>query len=97
MDRLQTDVLKELTWYYVINDSDLKAIQFGQTKMIRELFSVVHEEIEAERLGILPKGFQELIKSGNGAIPSARWAADYISGMTERELTHVHRRLLAPS
>ena len=92
--RLQTEMLKQLTWHYVITDSDLAAIQFGQKRMISELFEIVNCEITGGRLGILPRGFQEVVES-DPTISPARWSADYVSGLTERELIRMHGRLLA--
>jgi dGTPase len=90
--RKQTTVLKELTWRYVILDNDLATIQHGQRKAIQLLFEVFVDAIERERFQLLPKSFAELIKSSKD-VPPARWAADYISSLTERDLSRLHHRL----
>ena len=92
----QTTMLKQLTWHYVIEHSDLATIQYGQRKMIRELFEVFFGAIEKKKLKLFPIGFEELILS-SPSVPSARWTADYISGLTEREVLRLHHRLMNPS
>ena len=93
---LQTDILKEITRQYVIEHSDLATIQYGQRKMIRELFQIFHDAIESKQYNLFPIGFQELIRDAPG-VPAARWTADYISGLTERQVLRLHQRLLNPS
>jgi dGTPase len=88
----QTTILKELTWRYVILHNDLATIQHGQRKAIRTLFDVFLDAINREQYQLFPKGFAELIKS-TPAVPPARWTADYISSLTERELSKLHHRI----
>jgi dGTPase len=90
--RKQTTILKELTWRYVILHNDLATIQHGQRKAISVLFGVFFDAIKRERLELLPAGFAGLIKASPD-VPPARWAADYISGLTERDLAKLHHRL----
>jgi len=92
----QTAMLKQLTWHYVIEHSDLATIQYGQRKMIRELFEIFFDAVEKNDLKLFPVGFQEIIRSSPD-VPSARWVADYISGLTEREVLRLHHRLVSPS
>ena len=88
-------MLKQLTWHYVIEHSDLATIQYGQRKMIRELFDVFFDAVSNDKLKLFPIGFEELIRSTPGVSP-ARWTADYISGLTEREVLRLHHRLINP-
>jgi dGTPase len=90
--RKQTTILKELTWRYVILHNDLATIQHGQRKAIQVLFEVFVDAIKRERFQLLPKNFAELIMASKD-VPPARWAADYISSLTERELSKLHQRL----
>jgi dGTPase len=90
--KAQTTILKQLTWDYVIQRSDLATIQHGQRLMIRELFDVFHSRIIHGKLEYFPEGFAQLIER-NQAISPARWTADYISGLTERQVTRLHQRL----
>jgi len=90
--RKQTTILKELTWRYVILHNDLATIQHGQRNAIKVLFGVFVDAIKAEKYQLLPKGFAGIIKGSQG-VPAARWAADYISSLTERELSKLYHRL----
>lgn len=92
----QTTILKELTWHYVILNNDLATIQFGQRKMIRDLFGVYLDAAEHEKFDLFPPGFGALMKGVKDVSPK-RWTADFISGLTERELTRLHCRLVGPS
>jgi len=90
--RKQTTILKELTWRYVILHNDLAIIQHGQRKAINVLFEIFVDAVERERYQLLPKGFADLVKRSRD-VPAARWAADYISGLTERDFSKLHHRL----
>lgn len=41
--RIIAEFLKSLTKYYVINDSTLETMQFGQRKVIADLFAILHQ------------------------------------------------------
>jgi dGTPase len=85
----QTTILKQLTWHYVIRRSDLATLQHGQKAMIQSLFNAYKVAIEKKKWELFPVGFAQLIRS-NGQIPPARWAVDYISGLTERQVIELH-------
>jgi len=48
--------------------------------------------IQTEQWELFPPGFAQLVRQ-NKDIPAVRWVADYISGLTERQVFEVHRRL----
>jgi len=55
--RAQVDVLKELTWFYVIDNRSIKTQQHGQRMVVKNLFKIyldagVSEDADAR--GILP-------------------------------------------
>jgi len=94
----QTDMLRQLTWDYVILNSDLRSIQYGQERMIGDLFKVCVDRIVASDFAFFPRGFSELIRAEEPRTTSpARWAADFISGLTEREVYRLHERLIRPT
>jgi dGTP triphosphohydrolase len=92
------DVLKELTWFYVIDDQhrSLKVQQYGQRAVVRDLFSIYmgagasqgHEE-----LGTFPISQQEQMHDVATEKDQVRLVADLISSMTERQLMVTHRKL----
>lgn len=89
----QTDILKELTWHYVIKRSDSATLQRRQRMIIRELFNVLFRAIENNNLEFLPIGFAQFIGRSRDVF-AARWVADYISGLTERQAVNLYRKLV---
>jgi dGTPase len=94
--RDQVDVLKELTWFYVIADRSLKVQQHGQRKVVRDLFDTYMQASEDEdraTLGIFPVSQQEEMQNASTQEERVRMVADLISSMTERQLMITHRKL----
>ena len=90
----QATILKQLTWHYVIRRSDLATLQYGQQAMIEVLFNVYADAIKAGKWELFPLGFAQLVRSNsNSNISRARWAADYVSGLTERQVHDLYSRL----
>jgi dGTP triphosphohydrolase len=42
-----------------------------------------------------PVGFAKLLKEDSGKTPAARWAADYVAGLTERQVKDLYRKVAA--
>lgn len=94
--RDQVDVLKELTWFYVIDERSLKVQQHGQRKVVRDLFSTymqASEDGDRDALGIFPVSQQEQMQDAATREERVRLVADLISSMTERQLMTTHRKL----
>jgi dGTPase len=80
--RVIIEVLKRLTWYYVIDRPSLQSAQFGQRQMIRSLYRILIEWVEEAWLGL-----------GSGR-PSARSSeADPADGLSAVD----HRRPELPA
>ena len=101
---MEVKILKELTREYVINAPALATQQYGQRKLIEDLFQVLTGAVSESQIGVFPPRFAELLeeaRSANGSkIPDrqiARTVADYISGMTERQAIELHQRLTGAS
>ena len=98
-------ILKQLTWVYVIEAPALATQQYGQRKLIEDLFGILADAASRNDFGVFPPRFGErlediLAESGGVSIPNreaARTVSDYISGMTEREAVELHRRLSGAS
>jgi dGTP triphosphohydrolase len=60
--------------------------------MIARLYGVYEGALRSGNLELFPVGFQELVKAGKGVAVS-RWAADYISGLTEQRVVELSQRL----
>lgn len=97
--RRRVEILKQLTWCYVIDDRAVKTQQHGQRKVVKDLFDIYFEATGSsdENLhGILPEGGREELGRLEGATDEAgraRLVADIISSMTERQLLLTHRKL----
>lgn len=105
--RYEVDMLKQLTWHYVIHDPGLATLQQGHTKIVGDLFELLTkwlEEAEAKSTTYrLPKRLRELYdvtrdEDGADAYSDdqqrrARAAADYISSLTEDQALDLHERL----
>jgi len=98
-------MLKELTWYYVINNPALATQQYGQRKLIRDLFMIYHEVADTERdWHVFSASTREQLAAlGNQTRPEerrrrvTRLIVDLIAGMTEKHLVEMHRRLTGTS
>lgn len=100
--RKRVEILKQLTWCYVIDDRGVKTQQHGQREVVRELFEIYFEATgssEEDLLGVLPEGSREdlhlleRLEGAPGEARRARMVADIISSMTERQLLLTHRKL----
>jgi dGTPase len=98
----QVEILKQLTWYYVIDDRAVKTQQHGQRAVVRELFDIYFKTTgssDRDLRGILPEGSLEELgrmeqhEDRPDEVTRARIVADIISSMTERQLLLTHRKL----
>ena len=96
-------ILKQLTWEYVIDSPALATQQYGQRKVIEDLFGILTDAASQNDFGVFPPRFAEGLEdvlAENGGLSDreiARTVSDYISGMTEREAVELHRRLSGAS
>jgi dGTPase len=94
--RAQVDVLKELTWFYVIDHRSIKTQQHGQRMVVKNLFKIYLEaggSKESDVRGILPESQQEQLRRAETKEQQVRVVADLISSMTEQQLMMTHRKL----
>lgn len=100
--REQVELLKELTWCYVINNPALAAQQHGQRKAIRTLFEVFDEAAERGNWALFPPFFrdegQKLAQETDwSALRRARLVADTIASMTDQQALRMFHRLTGTS
>lgn len=93
-------ILKQLTWEYVITAPALATQQYGQRRLVEDLFNFLTDAISNSNMDVFPPRFREHLQhaqsnSENGVSDreNTRIIADYISGMTEREAIALHGRL----
>jgi len=91
-------VLKQLTWFYVIEAAGLAVQQHAQRQMIKYLFNVFMHETNLRVSRLLPPYYrerlQDVIKAhGPGTLANRRVVIDLIAGMTESQAAAVYQRL----
>ena len=92
-------VFKQLTWHYVINNTALASQQFGQRRIISQLFEILYDAAEKRQLDVFPPSSRERIEdlaaSGqNGAKEErVRVVADLLAGLTEHQAISLYQRL----
>ena len=98
--RRQVDLLKQFTWHYIILNQDLALPQAGQRKAVRTVFRMLLLAARRRDLHFFPAATQDHLT--RNAFESAfygeksfevRLVADYIAGMTEKELMRVFRAM----
>lgn len=98
--RRQVDLLKQFTWHYIILNQDLALPQAGQRKAVRTVFRKLLLAARRRDLHLFPAATQDSLRwnqimdsiSGVKSI-EVRLVADYIAGMTEKELMRVFRAM----
>ncbi len=97
--RAEVNLLKGVTWHYVIDSRALVTQRYGHTQLIRSLFTVLanagaEAQPRHEASRIFPVFFQQMVKDADFADAAiVRAVADYISSMTEAQVVELHHRL----
>ena len=91
----EVNIAKQLTWHYVIMNNELATSQHGQRKIVGDLFDLLYEAASSKNnLKLFPKAYeQELSRQQYTEHQTIRIVADYISGMTEKEVTSVYKKI----
>ena len=96
-------IFKQLIWHYVIENADLATQQYGQRRIVRELFNIFHCEAAEKRLKLFPASHREpLERIANECGPHTdkeriRIVTDFIAGMTDQQAISMHQRLTGVS
>lgn len=88
----QVKVLKQLTWFYVINRPSLAVIQRGQTQVIETLFEMYRGAVAAGESHLLPPLFAERVEEAGGDASKERVVIDLIAGLTESSAAEIYRQ-----
>jgi dGTPase len=91
-------VLKQLTWFYVIEAPGLAVQHHAQRQMVKYLFNVFMHETNLTVSRLLPSYYRERLQDvvkafGPGTIANRRVVVDLIAGMTESQANAVYQRL----
>lgn len=90
-------MLKQLTWFYVIQRPSLAGQQHGQRRVIGDLFDIFHQASTKER-DLLPPGaldhYYMEVEEGNFSedVLQARMAADIVCSLSEQQAISLHQR-----
>lgn len=92
--REEVEIAKELTWYYVILENDLATSQHGQEHVVGELFDLLYEASSSKKKRkLFPPLYEEQLKRVSTDHGRIRLVADCVSGMTEKEIITLYRKL----
>ncbi len=92
--RIQITLLKQLTWYYVIESPGLAVQQHAHRQVIRYLFQAFLQETRKSPSRLLPPYYRERLKNVSGKSgPVRRIVVDLIAGMTEGQALMTYQRL----
>ena len=99
-ERAEIEVLKQLTWHYVITNRALVTQQFGQRRVIQKLFEIYRDAAEGDASGyeLLPPSISYQLhhldeSSSNAKEERLRLVADAICSFTDNEAIRTFMRL----
>jgi len=99
----EVEVLKELTWYHVIDNPALATLQEGQTKLVNDLFDILYKwmsgDVSSPRIPLMLR--ENFLMSADDPEMSgktedymrARAVSDYICGLTEDQALDMYERM----
>lgn len=99
--RIEVDILKRLTWYYVINNPSLATQQQGYRTIVRELYHVYFDagcDTSEKGWFMFPVASREQLQSVHATTSVERTAsvirivADFIAGLTEAQALDLYKR-----
>ena len=91
---MEVAVLKELTWFYVINRQELATVQEGQRRLVRRLCERFSDATASQRNHLFPPLEQEALAHAGTGPARARVVCDFIARLTENRAIELHQRLL---
>jgi len=88
-------ILKRLTFYYVIENSNLRAQQYGQREIIKRIFEEFEKQSKskADYHNIIPHPFRGRLKDIDSDEERIRTVVDLICSMTEQQTLDVYGRI----
>ena len=90
--RDEVQVLKWLTWKYVIDRPSLAIIQNGQRRVIDELFDIYLLEAKKGSTAIFPPAYAERLETAN-ARRRARTVVDLVASLSESGALEIYHRM----
>lgn len=79
-------MLKQLTWHYVLLNPRLNSLQFGQRRIIRELFDALQDAATTGGYSLFPNETRDALEAAERDHDlTIRVVADHIAGMSEAQ------------
>jgi dGTPase len=99
--RLENQLLKAITFEYLIRDHRTAAATFRGKRVVRRVFEALldntEESAKDDRYLLFPRELREPLRSYEGdATDTARFVCDYVAGLTEGQAVGLYSRLFAP-
>lgn len=97
--RKRVTMLKQLTWHYVILNPSLRSKQWGQEKVLTELFTIYAAAANEPKRGVrlFPYAYHDLLRSAVSDSDRIRLVTDMIASMTEEQASRMYLRLVGVS
>ncbi len=96
---IELELLQRIVWKYVITNPRLATQQYGQKRIISDLFHIYLEVIEDNKTNLIPSRFlkdgsiNRLIEEGDKSQQKIRLAVDIVASFSESEAVLMYRRL----
>ncbi len=87
---LVVEVLKNISYYAIINSSVMQVVQYRGKEMVKKLFHTLNN---GEGTVLLPDDFRSICEAATSEGARARIVCDFIAGMTDRYASEFHGRL----
>ena len=103
----EVELLKELTWCYVINEPSLATLQQGQREVVKNLFAMLYEWLkddnEVHKIPVLLREHHHAVRRDPGSkkfteeMVVSRAVCDYICGLTDPQCVDMYLRMTGAS
>jgi dGTPase len=93
--RIENQILKSITFEYVIDDARNRRLAFKGQEILRRLFAALHantQETGRDRLLLFPRQMRDRLDTLDET-QSARAVCDYLAGMTEGQALQLYAQL----
>ncbi|MDP9379782.1 MAG: dNTP triphosphohydrolase [Chloroflexota bacterium] len=94
---MEVRMLKALTGHYVIGNPALKALQYGQRKVIHELYDTLNmaaDSDDPDDFEIFPLAYQEELAEATDKRSRRRVVVDLIASLNDQQAFAFHQRLM---
>lgn len=89
----EVTVLKQLTWFYVIERPSLAVMQRGQRRVVESLLDWYRSAAEDGDYGLFPPAQAERVQAAQTPEARGRVVIDFVAGMTESAALELFRRM----